>query len=99
MTITLSTHEATEATATLASFLAKLSFDDLPQPVVDRTEDLFLDWVGSVLAGRGARPVTILECFAATMGPQDGPSEILTSRRRTTPLFAALVNGAASHVV
>jgi 2-methylcitrate dehydratase PrpD len=33
------------------------------------------------------------------MGPKDGPSEILVSRQRTSPLFAALVNGAASHVV
>jgi 2-methylcitrate dehydratase PrpD len=33
------------------------------------------------------------------MGPSEGPSEILVSRRRTSPLFAALVNGASSHVV
>ncbi|GAC1627258.1 MAG: MmgE/PrpD family protein [Ktedonobacteraceae bacterium] len=33
------------------------------------------------------------------MGPQDGPSEILVSRKRSSPLFAALVNAAASHVV
>ena len=33
------------------------------------------------------------------MGPADGPCELLGSRRRTSPLFAALVNGAASHVV
>jgi 2-methylcitrate dehydratase PrpD len=33
------------------------------------------------------------------MGPNDGPCEILVSRRRISPLFAALVNGAASHVV
>jgi len=40
-----------------------------------------------------------LEGFAGTRGPAEGPSEILPSRRRTSPLFAALVNGAASHVV
>ena len=33
------------------------------------------------------------------MGPADGPSELLVSRRRSSPLFAALVNGASSHVV
>ena len=31
------------------------------------------------------------------MGPAQGPSEVLTSRRSTSPLFAAMVNGAASH--
>ena len=83
----------------LASFLSDLRFEDLPREVVDRTEELFLDWIASAVAGRNAKPVRILERFADTMGPGDGPSEILVSRKRTSPLFAALVNGAASHVV
>ncbi|KAG1256374.1 hypothetical protein G6F68_009816 [Rhizopus microsporus] len=33
------------------------------------------------------------------MGPADGPSEVLITRRRTSPLFAAMVNAAAAHVV
>src|SRR5271166_4036316 len=33
-----------------------------------------------------------------SMGPLDGKSEILINRRRSTPLFAAMVNAAASHV-
>jgi 2-methylcitrate dehydratase PrpD len=86
-------------TRELASFLSSLRFEDLTREVVDRTEEFFLDWIGSALAGRGAKPVRILERFADKMGPADGPSEILVSRRRTSPLFAALVNGAASHVV
>lgn len=89
----------TGTTSELAAFSAGLRFDDLPVAVVRRTEELFLDWLASTLAGRGARPVRALERFAAQMGPADGPSELLTSRRRTSPLFAALVNGAASHVV
>ena len=86
-------------TRELASFLSNLRFEDLPRKVVDRTEEFFLDWIASALAGRNARPVRILEHFASMMGPDDGPSELLVSRRRTSPLFAALVNGAASHVV
>ena len=86
-------------TRELASFLSALRFEDLPREVVDRTEEFFLDWVASALAGRSAKPVRILERFVDAMGPADGPSEILVSRRRTSPLFAALVNGAASHVV
>jgi 2-methylcitrate dehydratase PrpD len=86
-------------TRQLASVLAGVRFEELPQPVVERTKELFLDWVAAALAGRGARPVRILEGFAEAMGPETGPSEVLTSRRRTSPLFAALVNGAASHVV
>lgn len=86
-------------TRELAAFLSELEFDDVPGTVVNRTEDLFLDWIGSALAGRDARPVEILERFAWTMGPADGPSEILPSRSCSSPYFAALVNGAASHVV
>ncbi|HEX6799164.1 MAG TPA: MmgE/PrpD family protein [Ktedonobacterales bacterium] len=86
-------------TRALAAWLAGLRFEQLPAPVVRRSEELFLDWVASALAGRGARPVAIVERFAAAMGPDDGPSELLPSRGRTSPYFAALVNGASSHVV
>jgi 2-methylcitrate dehydratase PrpD len=96
----MTTTEATTGTTRhLAGYLANLRYDDLPPEVVDRTKELFLDWVASALAGRGARPIEALERFAQMMGPEDGPSEVLVSRRRTSPLFAALVNGASSHVV
>lgn len=86
-------------TRALAAFLASLRFEDLPAAAVARAEDLLLDWLASSLAGSGARPTIVLERFAARMGPADGPSEIFASRRRSSPLFAALVNAAASHVV
>jgi 2-methylcitrate dehydratase PrpD len=83
----------------LASFAAGLRFDDIPEPVVRRAEDLFLDWFGSALAGRSGRPVQVIESFARSMGPQDGTSEVLVSRRKTSPFFAAMVNAASSHYV
>jgi 2-methylcitrate dehydratase PrpD len=82
---------------TLATFAATLRFEDIPNPAIRRAEDLFLDWFGSALAGKGARPVETIERFAQRMGPATGPSEVLISRRQTTPLFAAMVNAAASH--
>jgi len=84
-------------TATLARFASTLAFDDIPTSVVRRAEDFLLDWIGSALAGKGARPVESFARFARQMGPADGASEVLIARRRTSPLFAALVNGAASH--
>jgi 2-methylcitrate dehydratase PrpD len=87
-------------TAQLAEFAANLEFDDIPQSTVRRTEELFLDWVGSALAGKGGDPVEAMERFALMMGPQHrGRSEVLISRRMTTPLFAAMVNAASSHFV
>ncbi|MDR6424526.1 2-methylcitrate dehydratase PrpD [Variovorax paradoxus] len=93
--MTSSNHPSRE----LATFAAELRFADIPAPVLRRTEDLMLDWLGSVLAARAARPVRSIERFAQVMGPADGPSEMLTSRRTTSPVFAALVNAAASHYV
>lgn len=81
----------------LAHFAASLQFADIPEPVIRRAEDLFLDWFGSALAGKAGRPVQAIEAFAAEQGPKDGGAEVLISRRKTSPLFAALVNGAASH--
>jgi 2-methylcitrate dehydratase PrpD len=82
----------------LAHFAATLRFDDIPAPVLRRAEDLFLDWFGSALAGKGARPVETIARFAQEQGPADGPCEVLISRRRTSPYFAAMINAAASHV-
>ena len=84
---------------TLAAFAAGLSFEQIPDPVLRRAEDLMLDWLGSVLAARSARPVQSIQRFTEMMGPADGPSEVLISRRTTSPVFAALVNAAASHYV
>jgi len=88
--------EATREAA-LAAFAANLRLSDVPAPVVLRAQELMVDWLGSALAGKGARPVEAIVRFAEAMGPADGPSEILIRRRGTSPLLAAMANGAASH--
>ncbi|MBF6988069.1 MmgE/PrpD family protein [Cupriavidus sp. IK-TO18] len=85
--------------AALARFAAGLRYEAIPQPVVATVKSLFLDWIGCSLAGKGHRAIRMLESFAERMGPTDGTSELLISRRRTSPFFAALVNAAASNVV
>ena len=49
--------EDTSPGVVLAQFAASMRFDAVPTAVVRRTEDLLLDWIGSALAGKGARPV------------------------------------------
>ena len=83
----------------LSEFLAGLRYEDIPAAVVAKSEDLFLDWIASALAGKGARPTVAMERLASRMGPTGGAAEVLTSRARTSPLFAAMINGAASHFV
>ncbi|MBI5276475.1 MAG: MmgE/PrpD family protein [Burkholderiales bacterium] len=88
------THPGSE----LAAFAAGLRFEHIPAAVVRKTEDLLVDWFASAVAGHGSRPVETIAKFARAMGPQDGPSEVITSRKRTSPYFAAMSNAAASHV-
>jgi 2-methylcitrate dehydratase PrpD len=91
-------HDPTQA---LAEFAAGLRFDAIPPAVIRRSEDLFLDWFASALAGKGARPVEAIARFIEAMGPaqgEQGPSEVLIHRRGSSPLVAAIANAAASHV-
>jgi len=89
-------------TAQLAAFAAGLRFEDIPQPVVRKAEDLLVDWFGSAVAGKGARPVETIASFATAMGPAlaagEGAAELLVRRTFSSPYFAAMSNAAASHV-
>ncbi|WP_455287004.1 MmgE/PrpD family protein [Cupriavidus necator] len=91
--------DTTYPTRQLCEFLADLKLADVPAPVIERTKDLFLDWIASAIAGKDAPAVRKLQEFAAAMGPAQGGAEVLVDRRRTSPYFAALINGASSHVV
>jgi len=46
-----------QATQALAGFLADLQYAHIPGHVLERTEDLFLDWLGSALATQGGHPI------------------------------------------
>ncbi|ETF03539.1 2-methylcitrate dehydratase [Advenella kashmirensis W13003] len=85
--------------ATLAEFTATLADDMIPDAVMSRCEDFLLDTFGSMLAGYPARPVKSIRDFALAMGPAQGSAQIIGSTRTTSPLFAALANGAAAHMV
>ena len=86
----------TTRTARLAAFAAGLRYEDIPQPVIRKAEDLLVDWFGSAIAGKGARPVETITVFAASMGPAmragEGASELLVGRTFTSPYFAAMAN-------
>ncbi|KAJ5109121.1 MmgE/PrpD [Penicillium angulare] len=85
----------------LATWSANLQFKDIPQDVVQKTKDFFLDWLGCAIAGRHHPAVAAIAQFAKQMGPSNGKSEIIDGSLNfsTSPAFASLVNGASSHVV
>ncbi|MDN5505309.1 MAG: MmgE/PrpD family protein [Comamonas sp.] len=82
----------------LAQFAATLRWEDVPQDVQRRAEDLWVDWFGSVLAGQGARAVQSITRFALSQGPAQDLCEILGNATTSSPMMAALANAAASHV-
>ncbi|WP_417251762.1 MmgE/PrpD family protein [Castellaniella sp.] len=85
--------------AELTRFLAGLKFQDIPAPVLRRAEDLLLDCIGSMLAGASGRTVQAITQYGLVMGPQNGPAENIVTRGGTSPVFAAMSNAAAAHMV
>ncbi|WP_323145990.1 MmgE/PrpD family protein [Pseudomonas marginalis] len=86
-------------TQALCRFLADLAYEQLPEPVLARTEDLFLDWLACALASQGAHPIPLFERYAQKMGPSSGPAQVIVNGTGSSAYFAALVNGASSHLV
>ena len=86
----------------LAHFASTLQVKHIPTEVMSRAEDLLVDWFGSVIAGKGSRPVQTITEFAQKMGGFNsshlGSSEILITRKTSSPYLAAMANAAASHV-
>ncbi len=83
----------------LVKFICQLNYNDIPPNVVNRCEWLFLDWLGSTLAGKAQHPTPLFEQFAKHAGPNAGKSEVLTNRSTTSAYFACMVNAAAANVM
>ena len=86
-------------TQALCRFLAELTYAQLPEHVLARTEELYLDWLASALASQGAHPIPLFERYAQKMGPSSGPAQVIVNGTGTSAYFAALINAASSHLV
>lgn len=83
----------------LANFCANLRFEQIPPEVVESVLNLMADWAGSCLAGSSSRQAAVFRSFSSEMGPASGPSQIIGTNETSSPLFAAMINAASSHVV
>src|SRR3954452_14771786 len=86
-------------TATLASYVADLKFEDIPPEVRQRAKVLTLDFLGSAIRARRDAESTpsllkMLEALALDTG---GDSTVFGDSKRWTPAVAALLNGALGH--
>lgn len=82
----------------LADFAGKASFETLPPDVHEMTKLCFLDWLGAAVAGTGALPTDIVVDLVNELGGNEEATLVPTGTR-TSSVWAAFVNGAASHVV
>jgi 2-methylcitrate dehydratase PrpD len=80
-------------TRTLARWLAKLRFTDLPAPVVDYTQRFLLDDIGCMLGGaiQLGNKALLRDVIALDEVPQ---CTVAVYGHKTSPTTAALVNGA-----
>ena len=82
----------------LCTFLLQLSYCDLSPSQIKKLKLIFLDWLGSAIAGRGQKPVDIIIELIRGLGGHP-ESTIISDQTRTNCLWAALANGASSHMV
>ena len=90
----------TEATLStqMATFVSRLSFDDLSAEHVKNIKFYLLDWLGSAYGGKNERPTKIMLEVVRSLGGKP-ESTVLADGSKTMFLLAALVNGASSHVL
>ncbi|OCL13949.1 2-methylcitrate dehydratase PrpD [Glonium stellatum] len=86
-------------TERLALWATGLNYNDLSESEVERTKELFVDWLACTLAGRENPAIKAIGSFVRQTGPLTGKSEMIDHQDGTSPALAALVNGASSHVV
>src|ERR1700674_3906643 len=78
-------------------FVATTKYDDIPPEVILLGKKSILDSLGLALAGSMARTGTICRQYLENLGLCDGKATIIGSARKTSPRFAAFVNGVSIH--
>src|ERR1700754_2931017 len=86
-------------TATLAAFVADLTYDAIPAEVVERAKALTLDFLGSAVRARKEAESTpsLLAMLKALSLDGDGVATVCADGKGYTPAVAALLNGALGH--
>ena len=87
-----------QITRALSEFVAGVSYDSLPDEVVERTKALVMDMVGIALRARHDADSTP-SLFAAVdkLGLAGGAASVIGERAGYAPPGAALINGALAH--
>jgi 2-methylcitrate dehydratase PrpD len=81
----------------VGKFVATTKYEDIPQDVVELGKKSILDGLGLALAGSRAQTGAICREYVERLGICDGKAAIIGSSKKTSPRFAAFVNGVSIH--
>ncbi len=89
--------EATGLTEYVGRFVSSTRYEDIPEEIIELGKKSILDGLGLALAGSRAHTGGICREYVERMGICNGKAAIIGSSKKTSPRFAAFVNGVSIH--
>ena len=87
-----------EVTKKIAEFIHDTNFQDIPEDIVAKSKECFLDWHGVALAGTTEESARIILEYVKEAGGKPQAS-VLGSNFKTNASNAALANGIIGHAL
>jgi 2-methylcitrate dehydratase PrpD len=81
----------------VSKFVASTKYEDIPGDVIELGKKSILDGLGLALAGSRAQTGPICREYLEHLGVCGGKATIIGSSKKTSPRFAAFVNGVSIH--
>src|SRR6195256_2754538 len=89
--------KASGITDYVAAFVETTKYDDIPADVIELGKKSILDGLGLALAGSKAETGALCRQYVEKLGISGGQATIAGSTLKTSPRFAAFVNGVSIH--
>jgi len=89
--------KASGVTQCVATFVATTGYETIPADVIELGKKSILDGLGLALAGSKAETGEISRRYVESLGISGGQATIIGSNRKTSPRFAAFINGVSIH--
>jgi 2-methylcitrate dehydratase PrpD len=81
----------------VGTFVVQRKYEDIPPEVIELGKKSILDGLGLALAGSRAESGPISRKFLEQSGVCGGKATVIGTRQKTSPRFAALINGISIH--
>ena len=81
----------------VGKFVTATKYEEIPEEVIELGKKSILDGLGLALAGSRAQTGTICRQYLERTGVCGGKATVIGSARKTSPRFAAFVNGVSIH--